>query len=330
MEKYSEQSPDRKNYLMERVNRRWAQLHALEKEWGDRAYKFLLLTNAGGAIATLSFLGAKPEGLLIFYAKLALGMFMAGVVLTGVATAHRLHRSGQLLNKYRADSEKFFSDHLTWIDLYKMDEQRALAFNPWNFILPYSSFLAFILGIATGGFALFGSGMATAAVTVPPLIYEISLLQLAAAYVGVLASIFFGIGVVRQTANAMASLSMTVTGANIQVLAALARQKADYVFGTGLLFTAFSLQLFALVFPRIGIVTGLVAIYAAIVGLGITAVAFGLLTLLAKPLAARYDEPAKEAMKSRIAASGRSSTAPSNQAAQAAQAAPATTQPPRE
>ncbi|MGQ2979326.1 MAG: hypothetical protein ACT6Q9_06480 [Polaromonas sp.] len=207
MERYSELTTERKEYFIGRVNHRWAQLHAIEKEWGDRAYKFLLLTNAGGAIATLSFLGAKPDDLLIFYTKLALGMFMTGVVFTGIATAQRLHRAGRLLNRYRADTEKFFGDQLSWIDLYKSDEKRALTFNLWNYLLPYTSFFAFIAGVAAGGVALFGSGIATTPTTVLEIANEISLPQLAAAYVGVLASVFFGIGVVKQTSEAMASQS---------------------------------------------------------------------------------------------------------------------------
>lgn len=42
------------------VNNRWAQLNNLSRDAVDRALNFLLLTNAGGAIATLSFLGSVP------------------------------------------------------------------------------------------------------------------------------------------------------------------------------------------------------------------------------------------------------------------------------
>ena len=41
----------------EYINERWSQLYELEKEWGKEAIKYLMLTNAGGAVATLSFIG---------------------------------------------------------------------------------------------------------------------------------------------------------------------------------------------------------------------------------------------------------------------------------
>ncbi|MGH7824985.1 MAG: hypothetical protein ACREQ7_07385 [Candidatus Binatia bacterium] len=64
--------PTREQY--EFVDIRWNQLNALAKEDAERAINYLLLTNAGGAIATLSFLGAvesirsqwAPKGALFF------------------------------------------------------------------------------------------------------------------------------------------------------------------------------------------------------------------------------------------------------------------------
>jgi hypothetical protein len=35
------------------------QLNALTKEWTDKAISYLMLTNAGGAVAVLSFMGAS-------------------------------------------------------------------------------------------------------------------------------------------------------------------------------------------------------------------------------------------------------------------------------
>lgn len=70
-----------------------------------------------------------------------------------------------------------------------------------------------------------------------------SLIQLAAACIGIIGSIFFAIGVMRQTVEAMARLSGTYWDWNPHFIAALAAQKADYLFGGALISTAFVLQL---------------------------------------------------------------------------------------
>ncbi len=58
---YSQLDPATKEVINAQINRRWGQLYELEKEWGEKALKYLFLTNSGGAIATLSFLGAAEE-----------------------------------------------------------------------------------------------------------------------------------------------------------------------------------------------------------------------------------------------------------------------------
>ena len=45
------------------IDARWAQLHEIEKESADNIFRYLLLVNSGGAIATLSFLGASSVAL---------------------------------------------------------------------------------------------------------------------------------------------------------------------------------------------------------------------------------------------------------------------------
>lgn len=71
----------------------------------------------------------------------------------------------------------------------------------------------------------------------------ILLIQLAAACIGIVGSLFFAIGVMRQTVEAMARLSGTYWDWNPHLPPALAAQKADYLFGGGLIGVAFVLQL---------------------------------------------------------------------------------------
>jgi hypothetical protein len=69
------------------------------------------------------------------------------------------------------------------------------------------------------------------------------LIQLLAAAAGIVGSMFFAIGVMRQSVSAMADLSGTYFDWNPHMVSALAAQKADYLFGGGIIVLAFTLQL---------------------------------------------------------------------------------------
>jgi len=82
MEPFSKQDPALRKILGGYINQRWEQLYELEKEWGERALKYLLLTNAGGAIATLSFLGTSPAAIKMPGAKIACHLLLYRGVLS--------------------------------------------------------------------------------------------------------------------------------------------------------------------------------------------------------------------------------------------------------
>jgi len=87
---FSKQDPAIRQSLNGQIKQRWGQLYELEKEWGERALKYLILTNSGGAIATLSFLGASPSAINMRGAKTFLFLFVLGVFLVGVSTAKNI------------------------------------------------------------------------------------------------------------------------------------------------------------------------------------------------------------------------------------------------
>lgn len=116
-----------------------------------------------------------------------------------------------------------------------------------------------------------------------------SLIQLVSACVGIIGSLFFAIGVMRQTIEAMARLSGTYWDWNPHLPLALAAQKADYLFGGGLILVAFVLQLVSFFVSAQGVLTVNQAVVAPWVAGGITVVAFLLLRIAAGRLAKRYD-----------------------------------------
>ncbi|SFC36372.1 hypothetical protein SAMN05216344_11534 [Polaromonas sp. OV174] len=154
METFSTLTPERQAEKLARINTRWGQLHALEKEWGDKVYKYILLTNSGGVIATLGFLGTASKALDLNSARWALLAFITGVLLTGVAVAHRYHRSAGLFWGYRDDVNRYLADKLPWEAVAKQDDARSIKRGGWGLILPYACLGAFWIGCFIGGAAL--------------------------------------------------------------------------------------------------------------------------------------------------------------------------------
>jgi hypothetical protein len=77
-----------------------------------------------------------------------------------------------------------------------------------------------------------------------------TLLQLFAACAGVVGSLFFAIGVMRQSVDEMSKLSSTYFGWNPHMINAVAAQKADYLFGGCIIVCAFFLQLVSFLVPQ--------------------------------------------------------------------------------
>ncbi|MHB1655269.1 MAG: hypothetical protein ACYCSZ_02760 [Burkholderiales bacterium] len=70
-----------------------------------------------------------------------------------------------------------------------------------------------------------------------------TLIQIIAACIGIVGSLFFAIGVMRQSIESMGRLSGSYWDSNPHMPPMLAAQKADYLFGGGLIVAAFAVQL---------------------------------------------------------------------------------------
>lgn len=150
---YSKLEPQAREVFNAHINRRWGQLYQLEKEWGERAFKYLFLTNSGGAIATLSFVGAQRDYSAMGM-KIALFLFVLGIVLAGVSTAKTFHHMSDLLKKYKSGVNDFYNDKISWSALLDADKQRAVP-DQFDYVIPYSSFLCFVAGSGFGAYSLF-------------------------------------------------------------------------------------------------------------------------------------------------------------------------------
>jgi hypothetical protein len=154
-ELFSNQSLPTQNILVGRINERWRQLHALEKEWAERAVQYLFLTNAGGAIATLSFLGASEKAFNRTGLKWSSALFVSGLILVGFVVAKTYYHMSGLFKHYRRAVDSYFHDQMTWDDMNRQDVRRSED-KFVGHVLPWAAFLFFALGCIVGGYSLFG------------------------------------------------------------------------------------------------------------------------------------------------------------------------------
>ena len=155
MENFTKASPELQKLRVGQINERWGQLHALEKEWSEKAVQYLFLTNAGGAAAMLGFLGASETAFSRAGAKWSLAFFVLGLILVGFVIANTYYRMSGLFKDYKREVEKYFHDQISWEYLDAEDDKRAED-HFFDHLLPWASFALFIVGCIVGGFSLFG------------------------------------------------------------------------------------------------------------------------------------------------------------------------------
>lgn len=152
--KLSETPENLKNSRDRYIDQRWKQLYELSSESSEKAISYLIITNSGGAIAILSFLGASEELRQIIEPKIALLFFVSGVILVGILRAILFHRLEMLFEKWRDDVLQYMKNSISWENIIQNDEKRT-GINPWEYLFGYGALICFIFGCIFGGIALF-------------------------------------------------------------------------------------------------------------------------------------------------------------------------------
>jgi hypothetical protein len=150
---FSQTPPQQRQEQIGFINNRWRQLYELEKESGQTALQFLFLTNAGGAVATLAFIGAIGAGKIGIGAKLALAFFVVGVILLGVSRAKQFHHMSGLFKHWKSLVAAYFSDKTTYDYILGEDNKKAVD-DICDYVFPYASFGCFIIGSIVGFISL--------------------------------------------------------------------------------------------------------------------------------------------------------------------------------
>jgi hypothetical protein len=124
-------------------------LRGLQNAAADRAQKYLLFTNAGAVVATLSYIGASSAARSQQSVWIALSLFVTGVILCGLLAAISYHGTAGDMQAWITDMDRFFGDE---IDLQQVPSHLNKHLNKWNraaTITGYLAFLAFVVGSAT-------------------------------------------------------------------------------------------------------------------------------------------------------------------------------------
>ena len=135
------------------INQRWGQLYELEKEWGKEAIKYLMLVNAGGAVATLSFIGTSDAVRTAVTPKIALLLFFLGLLCSGFMIAYAYETMSRLFTRWQKDVEAHDRKEITYDELLRRDDERVPS-GVADRVLGYTSLLSFALGFLVGAAGL--------------------------------------------------------------------------------------------------------------------------------------------------------------------------------
>ena len=146
-------SPTVSDQDLQRINRRWAELHALEHKYTLAGLKFLFYSNAGGTIAILSFIGAMRLDVSDLLVQWALISFVAGVVFYGISVLVLYFRVVSIHAGYRQDVDLRIDGSLSQDELNANDLRRSRE-SIVDYLAPFGSFFCFVDGCIIGGYAL--------------------------------------------------------------------------------------------------------------------------------------------------------------------------------
>lgn len=138
---------DARDRRVNAIDHRWSDLWRQEREWARGILHYLFFTNAGGAIATLSFLASSTN--TPGSVKGSLAFFLLGLVLVGAVVLWGFHHIGGVFKGWREDTSSHIDGKISWADVNRRDDARAndpkLAI--W---LAWSSFACFVIGAFVG------------------------------------------------------------------------------------------------------------------------------------------------------------------------------------
>jgi len=151
--KFTDLKSDEQLFLFTRIEEQSKKVHGESLSSIEAAINYLFLTNAGGAVATLSLLAAtegKNDKIGPFW---ALVFFCVGVGLVGVVKSFRVSYFAKCSKSWGIESPRFLAGEISWEDLNAKYETAAKE-PTWPYVVGYSSFLCLVAGAAIGFYLL--------------------------------------------------------------------------------------------------------------------------------------------------------------------------------
>lgn len=154
--KISEASPELRQEQCAYINTRWKDLYTVQGAAAKAAQQYLFLTNAGGAAATLAFIGAVGASKIAVGAKVSLIFFVMGLIFVGISRAKEFHRIMRVFAEWQSLANAYFKNEMAYESIIEIDKRTAVE-TFWDYFFPYAAFICFIAGAIFGLLALFFS-----------------------------------------------------------------------------------------------------------------------------------------------------------------------------
>jgi hypothetical protein len=122
----------------------------------DHARKYLLLINAGAAVALMAFMGTNEHVRSSTVAWVSLGIFTLGVTACGILTAFDYHNQLGLFSWWLQESDRFFRNELDLQALYDSLNVRSRRGARGPIVAGYLAFICFIGGASISVWTFLG------------------------------------------------------------------------------------------------------------------------------------------------------------------------------
>lgn len=147
-------SSNRHDYptLKDQIQLTWDRLDFEADRARSELVRFLLVTNAGGAIAAIGFMGASDQVRTMISPKLALGCYLLGLIFTGLMHWHVFYTSYNNHGKFHENTNKHYRGEMSPEELAKLTQDPVKEQRLPN-AFSIAAFSMFVLG---SGFGLYG------------------------------------------------------------------------------------------------------------------------------------------------------------------------------
>jgi hypothetical protein len=109
----------------EYIETRWQQLSKFTLDQSKDGINFLFLSNAGAAVAILTFLGTAQFAVSIIWPWLSLGLFFSGVVFIAFFHAANYTLLSKLLEAWKLDVAQYYQGETDFDDVVANDAKRS-------------------------------------------------------------------------------------------------------------------------------------------------------------------------------------------------------------